>query len=123
MAIFTSLATIELAKQQIISITKLPAHCTDLLQPLDVACFAPLRSYYNSALMMYVHQTGVRTPLQKRGFVDMMCQVWKEGLSQETIQAGFYATAATGIHSLNPQKYKSDRLCPLKKIRGILCNV
>ncbi|XP_050706357.1 tigger transposable element-derived protein 6-like [Eriocheir sinensis] len=107
----TSLATVELAKQENISIIKLPAHCTDLLQPLDVACFAPLKSYYDSALMRYVHQTGARAPLQKRGFVNMLCQVWKEGLSPENIKAGFYAT---GIHPLNPEKYKSDRLCPLK---------
>ena len=107
----TSLATVELAKQENISIIKLPAHCTDLLQPLDVACFAPLKSYYDSALMRYVHQTGARAPLQKRGFVNMLCQVWKEGLSQENIKAGFYAT---GIHPLNPEKYTTDRLCPLK---------
>ena len=34
-----SLANVELAKAGNVSLIKLPAHCADVLQPLDVSCF------------------------------------------------------------------------------------
>ncbi|KAG0716222.1 hypothetical protein GWK47_010228 [Chionoecetes opilio] len=40
-----SATTIELAMRENITLIKLPSHCTDVLQPLDVACFNPLKSY------------------------------------------------------------------------------
>ena len=45
----TSVATVDKAIQENISIINLSAHRKDLLQPLDVACFGPLKSYYDSA--------------------------------------------------------------------------
>ncbi|XP_066946101.1 uncharacterized protein [Macrobrachium rosenbergii] len=98
----TSVETIIVAKSENISIIKLPAHCTDLLQPIDVAYFAPLKSYYDAALQQRVHQTGARVPLQKCGFVNMLCSVWKQGLSTDNVKAGF---RATGIYPLNSEKY------------------
>ena len=109
----TSLATIELAMEENITIIKLPAHCTDLLQPLDVACFAPLKSYYDSKLLEHVHQTGARDPLRRNGFVNMLSGIWRKGLSEENVKSGF---RATGIFPFNPDKYKKDRLDPLKLI-------
>ncbi|XP_066961581.1 uncharacterized protein [Macrobrachium rosenbergii] len=53
-----SAPTIELAIKENISILKLPAHTTDVLQPLDVACFGLLKSYYEKALTEHVHQTA-----------------------------------------------------------------
>jgi len=53
----TSIETIGLARKENASIEKLPAHCTDLLQPLDVNCFAPLK-YYEKALLQYIQQAG-----------------------------------------------------------------
>lgn len=61
----TSASTIELAIKENISIIKLPAHTTDLLQPLDVACFNPLKTYYEKHLTARVHQTGAREPLRR----------------------------------------------------------
>jgi len=49
--------TIELARKENVSIIKLPAHCTDLFQPLNVNCFAPLK-YYEKALLQHIQQAG-----------------------------------------------------------------
>ncbi|MCL4152262.1 UNVERIFIED_CONTAM: hypothetical protein GTU68_060681 [Idotea baltica] len=107
----SSLSTIELAIKENISIIKLPAHCTDLLQPLDVACFGPLKMYYDKELSAYVQATGGREPLRKASFVNMLCKVWKKGLSSENIVSGF---KATGIFPINPAKYSTSRLDTVK---------
>ena len=44
-----SAKTIELAVAEDISLVKLPSHCTDILQPLDVSCFNPLKSHYEKS--------------------------------------------------------------------------
>ncbi|XP_068229740.1 uncharacterized protein [Palaemon carinicauda] len=97
----TSIATFELAKEENISILKLPAHCTDVLQPLDVACFAPLKNYYQYALNDHVNKTGAREPLRKCGFVNMLCSVWEKRLSPQNIKKGF---ESTGIYPCNRDK-------------------
>lgn len=61
--------------------------------------------------MEHVQQTGAREPLRKSAFVNMLCSIWKEGLSEENIKSGF---RATGIFPFNPDKYKKDRLDPVK---------
>ncbi|XP_068217852.1 uncharacterized protein [Palaemon carinicauda] len=97
----TSIATVELAKKENISILKIPAHCTDLLQPLDVTCFAPLKNYYQYALNDLVNNTGAREPLRKCGFLNMLCSVWEKGLSPQNIKKGF---ESTGIYPCNRDK-------------------
>lgn len=107
----TSLKTVELAVQENITILKLPPHCTDLLQPLDVACFAPLKVQYEKQLNDFMHKTGAREPLRKAAFVDMLCGVWRQGLSSDNVKAGF---RATGIVPVDKSKYSVDRLDPIK---------
>ena len=107
----TTLNTVELAIKEDITILMLPPHCTDLLQPLDIPCFAPLKSRYESELTDFVHKTAAREPLRKAGFVNMLCRVWKQGLSIDNIKAGF---RATGIVPIDKSKYNIDRLDPIK---------
>lgn len=107
----TSLKIVELAIQENITILKLPPHCTDLLQPLDVACFSPLKVQYEKQLSDFMHKTGAREPLRKAAFVDMLCSVWQQGLSSDNVKAGF---RATGIVPVDKSKYSVDRLDPIK---------
>ena len=100
----TTLATVELAAKNDITIRKLPPHCMDLLQPLDVACFSPLKSYYDTKLMEFMQSTGGRESLRKHLFVNMLCSVWREGLSEKNVVAGF---RATGIHPIDRSKYNT----------------
>ena len=88
----TSIETIALARKENVSIIKLPAHCTDLLQPLDVSCFAPLKYFYLKALLEHIQKTGGREPLKKAQFVNMLCRVWKHGLNATNIILAFKST-------------------------------
>ena len=58
-----TLATIDLAIQENFSLVKLPAHCTDALQPLGISCFSPLKQQYEKLLTEFVHRTGRRQKL------------------------------------------------------------
>lgn len=80
----TSLKTSKLAMDNNITILKLPPHCTDLLQPLDVSCFGPLKTYYDAKLSEFTQSTGGRQNLTKDLFVKMLCSssVWEKGLSE-----------------------------------------
>ena len=106
-----SLKTMLLGNEENISILKLPSHCTDLLQPLDVSCFAPLKSYYETVLHDHVHSTGARDPVRRGLFADLLCKVWSKGLSKDNVIAGF---RATGIYPLDRTKYNPECLDPLK---------
>lgn len=107
----TSLETIELAETENITLLKLPAHTTDLLQPLDVACFAPLKSHYEKELTARVHATGAREPLRKQDFVNLLAKIWRKGLTENNIKSGF---RATGIYPVDSTKYKIARLDKVK---------
>ena len=76
----TTLKTVEVAIKENITILKLPPHCTDLLQPLDVACFSPLKSKYESELTEFVHKTAAQDPLRKAGFVNMLASYVEYGI-------------------------------------------
>ena len=108
-----SYKTITLGIEENITILKLPAHCTDLLQPLDIACFAPLKNAYETELQEHVHSTGAHENLTKAKFADLLGKVWAKGLSPANIKAGF---RATGIMPLDRTKYHTDRLDPIKLI-------
>ena len=45
-----SSATVELALAENINLVKLPVHCTDVLQLLDVLCFRTLKAHYERFL-------------------------------------------------------------------------
>ena len=94
-----------------ISLVKLPAHCTDVLQPLDVSCFAPLKTYYEQELQKHVHATMAMQSLKKDQFCNMVSKIWRKGLSEENIKSGFQNT---GVFPVCPEKYKSYRLDKVK---------
>ena len=75
-----------LAKKENISFLKLPAHCTDLLQPLDVAVFSSLKSHYEQELTNHVHSTLGTQPLSKALFTNFLSRVWLKGLSEYNIK-------------------------------------
>ena len=55
-----SAATVKLALAKNISLVKLQAHCTNVLQPLDMSCFSRLKAHYEKFLTEFVHRTGGR---------------------------------------------------------------
>ena len=106
-----SLATVELAKAENVSLIKLPAHCTDVLQPLDVSCFSPLKAKYEQFFANFVHRTGGRQQLSKAAFCNLISSIWFEGLTKENIISGFTSTGNVPVDS---SKYKLSRLDKVK---------
>ncbi|KAK3875434.1 hypothetical protein Pcinc_019691 [Petrolisthes cinctipes] len=106
-----SAATIELTMREDITLMKLPAHRTDVLQPLHVACFNPLKSYYEKELTARVHQTGAREPLRKAAFVNLLSKIWRLGLTKSNIMSGF---RATGVFPVDASKYKEEHIDKVK---------
>ena len=107
-----SLATIELAIQENISLVKLPAHCTDAMQPLDISCFSPLKQQYEKLLTEFVHRTGGWQKLSKPAFCNLIAKIWREGLSKENTVSGFQKTGV--LPSVDQSKYKVDSLDKVK---------
>ena len=103
--------TLRIAKENNIHFLRLPSHTTDLLQPLDVSCFAPIKMRYETKLLDHVHATAAREPLKRSQFADLLCSVWHEGLSPDNIKSGF---RATGIYPLDRSVYDLSRLDPIK---------
>ena len=103
------LRTVNLAKKENIAVVKLPSHTTDLLQPLDRTCFGPFKKRWNAALVNW--QRLNQRMLNKSEFVNLVCSVWDEGLSELNIVSGF---RSCGIFPLNREKYPMCRLNPTK---------
>lgn len=90
---------------------KLPAHTTEVLQPLDKCCFGPLKLKWNNALIEW--QRLNQPKLSKSEFCDLLCEIWDEGISAQVIKSAF---ASTGIYPYNKAKYPVHRL-DLEKVK------
>ena len=105
----TSLDVILLAREEKITIVKLPAHTTDLLQPLDVTCFGPLKRKWQEKLNQWVSLFGSNQKLTKAQFDNLLSEVWHEGISAKNVKAGF---ERTGIFPTDKEKYPDRRFNP-----------
>ena len=94
---------IEKAREEDITILKLPSHVTDKIQPLDVLCFGPLKRAWTELLNERMNVLGPKESIQKSTFVNLLSQVWYKGLSETNIISGF--RRATGIFPTNRDKY------------------
>ena len=102
-----SIKVIEKAIEENVTILKLPPHVTDKLQPLDVACFGPLKREWEKTLNDWINVWGPKQTMKKSTFVNKLGEVWHKGLSPENVKAGF---RATGIYPVDREKFPKDRL-------------
>lgn len=86
-----SLPFILLARENGVSVIKLPSHTSNRLQPLDVSCFKPLKTAWDKELVRKQRETGFRH-LSKSDFVDSLCSVWEGALTPDNVKAGFMKT-------------------------------
>jgi hypothetical protein len=96
----------------------MPSYSSDKLQPLNVACFAPLKEVYGAAVMRSI-QNGIYY-INKENFLDFYKESWKALLSKN-ICSGF---KASGLVPLNRQrvlnKLTIKNITPLNTAHGPL---
>jgi hypothetical protein len=100
-----NLPLIEMARQNSVTIIKLPSHTSDKLQPLDCGPFSPLKEKWSRLLVDHQRKTGFRT-ISKSVFVDLLCAVWHDAMSEGNIKSGF---RTTGIYPFNPHRFETDK--------------
>ena len=87
-----SAPVIEKALDEDVTILKFPPHVTDVLQPLDVACFGPLKREWERKLHKRISELGIKNPLTKCEFVNELCTIWNKGMKKENAISGFQST-------------------------------
>lgn len=87
-----SIQVISRALEENIVIIKFPPHVTDVMQPLDVACFGPLKRRWEKLLQERVNTFGPKQQLSKSDFVNQLCSIWKDGMNKENVISGFQST-------------------------------
>ena len=102
-----SFGTIDLAIHVNISLVKLAAHCTDVLQPLDVSCFSPLKEQYEKLLTEFVHRTGGGRHSQNQLFVTLLQNFGGKDSLKKTVFLDFRKLVYFQLIKVNI--YKVDR--------------
>jgi hypothetical protein len=90
---------INLCDQRRILLLVLPPHSTHRLQPLDVACFAPLARYYTNELNHLMGGSLGYNDMSKRLFWKIFSPAWNKAFSSQNIAS---AWTKTGLFPLNP---------------------
>ena len=72
-----------------IILMKLPPHVTDIMQPLDVGMFSPLKKAWENLLNKNISKLGEKTLINKSTFVSMLCSIWKDCMTPSNAVAGF----------------------------------
>jgi hypothetical protein len=77
-----------------------PAHCTHVLQPLDLACFSVVKSNYRQKISDLAALDDA-APVKKEKFIKYYHAAREEALSDRVIRAGW---KASGLSPFNPEK-------------------
>lgn len=90
------LSVIKKAKENNITIIKLPPHSSHLLQPLDLSVFKPFKDEWDKRMVKW-QRTHVGQHLPKKDFSVIVGQVWKD-MDSQIIKNGF---KKAGIYPFN----------------------
>lgn len=108
-----SVRIVSCALENNIELFRFPSHLTDRIQPLDRCVFGPVKTKWDKILVAHgkaeMGQSSGR--LSKRKFVELLGQVWREGITSENIISGF---RSTGTFPVNPAMFSEDYFDPLK---------
>ena len=80
----------------------MPPHTSHLLQPLDVACFSPVKKAYGQLVQQLAHQSIFH--VDKMDFLEMYEQAHKAIHSEKNILGGF---RSTGLIPFSPERVLS----------------
>ena len=97
---------IDLAIDNNISLYKLAAHASHLLQPLDVSVFGPVKTKWRSVLNDHCKANGFKD-VAKHHFPALMKNVVENSFQKENARSGF---EAAGLYPLNRAKISNEKL-------------
>lgn len=91
------------ANQNNIYLTPFPPNATHLMQPLDVAVFAPMKRKWRSVLDSWKTEARVHTSIPKEQFPGLLTRLWNsvKETSSSNIISGF---RACGLYPANPSE-------------------
>ncbi|CAG5025126.1 unnamed protein product [Parnassius apollo] len=98
---------VALAAENNITILKLPAHTSHLLQPLDLAVFKSFKSIWDKKLVEWQRQ-NVGFKIRKKEFAEMFAQAWSQ-TTPKVIQNGFMKG---GIYPFDPNVIPKEKYDP-----------
>ena len=107
-----SLDLVEWAKQQNIILFILPAHCSHILQPLDVGCYGPFQRMYNSTCHKFMRETSAS--ITRYNICELSCKVYSKALSADNLHSAFMRT---GIYPLDSTAINKESLIPAEVFR------
>lgn len=103
-----NLDSLEFAKKNHVILFCLPAHCTHRLQPLDVAFFGPLATYYDQEVTTWLKAHPGRT-VSIYQISSLFTRAYNKAATVGIALSGF---KATGISPLNPNIFPDHLYLP-----------
>lgn len=96
-----SIEALDLAAENGVTMLSFPPHCTYRMQPLDVAVFGPVKTYYATQHNAWMRNNAGKA-LEVRHIPDLVKFVLNSALVPRNIVSGF---EATGICQFNPDVF------------------
>ncbi|XP_056006761.1 uncharacterized protein LOC130050562 [Ostrea edulis] len=103
-----SIGLIEWAKENNIILFVLPPHCSHLLQPLDVSCYGPFETAWNSACHRHLRESGGNV-ITRFDVCKIACKVYAATLTPSNIQVAF---RKCGIYPYDPTVVSDSLVAP-----------
>lgn len=99
---------LKVAKDNQVHLFTFPAHCTHLLQPLDVGLFKPLKNYWRDSMCRYMSNNPSNPP-NRSNFHSIMNPAFISAFTKKNIENAF---KKTGICPLNGDVISVEALRP-----------
>lgn len=103
-----SLQTVELAIQNKITILCLPAHCSHLLQPLDIGIFRQVKTTWREILAKYYKESRLKA-VGKATFPSLVKKLYDQSFKPAHIVQSF---SKAGLFPFDPSAVATDKLKP-----------
>ena len=103
-----SIAAIDIAKENGLTLLTFPPKCSHKLQPLDVGVYSPFKRYYSSLCDSWMTSNPGKT-LSIYDIAELSSQAFQRSFTIENINSFF---RATGIFPYNPSIFTDDEFLP-----------
>ena len=108
-----SIGLVEWARARNIILFILPAHCSHILQPLDVACFGPFQRIFNNEIHKQLRTSSC--VITRYNLCEIASKVYSLALCAENLRSGF---RKTGIFPLDSSVVDKHHFLPAEILRS-----